>query len=47
MLNCCTKSLGKFLKIVAHASFLQCSTYIVSEQDDRLRKINFKSFMEL
>ena len=39
---CCTKSIGKFSKKVAHASFLQCSAYIVLGQDDCLRKINSK-----
>ena len=38
--NCCTKSIGKFPKNVAHASFLQCSTYIVLGQDDNLGKTN-------
>ena len=42
MLNCYTKSIGKFPKKVAHASFLQCSAYIVYGQDDWLRKINLK-----
>ena len=42
ILNCCTKSLGKFSNNVAHASFLQCSAYIVLGQDDWLRKINLK-----
>ena len=40
ILNCYTKSIGKFPKKVAHASFLQCSAYIVLGQDDWLRKIN-------
>ena len=42
MLNCCTKTLGTFPKKVAHPSFLQCSAYIVLDQDDWLRKINLK-----
>ena len=41
-----TKSMGKFPKKVAHASFLQCSAYIVLGQDDGFRKINLKNFME-
>ena len=40
--NYCIKSIGKFPKKVAHASFLQCSTYIVLGQDDDLGKINLK-----
>ena len=40
--NYCTKSIGKFPKGVAHASFLQCSAYIVLGQDDDLGKINLK-----
>ena len=40
--NYCTKSIGKFPKGVAHASFLQCSAYIVLGQDDWLRRINLK-----
>ena len=40
--NCCTKSIGKVPKKVAHASFLECSTYIILGQDDDLRKINLK-----
>ena len=40
--NCCTKSIGKFPMKVVHASFLQCSTYIVLGQDDDLGKINLK-----
>ena len=36
-----TKSIGKFPERVAHASFLQCSAYIVLGQDDDLGKINF------
>ena len=40
--NYCTKSIGKFPKKVAHASFLQCSAYIVLGQDDWLRRINLK-----
>ena len=43
ILNCYTKSIGKFPKKVAHASFLQCSTYIVLGQDDDLGKINLKT----
>ena len=42
ILHCRTKSLRKFPKKVAHASFLQCSAYIVLGQDDWLRKINLK-----
>ena len=42
ILHCCTKSLGKFPKKVAHASFFQCSAYIVLGQNDWLRKINLK-----
>ena len=38
------KSIGKFPKKVAHASFLQCSAYIALGQDDWLRKINFKVY---
>ena len=38
----CTKSVGNFSKKVAHASFLQCSTYIVLGQDGDLRKIKLK-----
>ena len=38
----CTKSVGNFSKKVAHASFLQCSTYIVLGQVDDLGKINIK-----
>ena len=30
----CAKCIGKFPKKVVHASFLQCSTYIVIDQDD-------------
>ena len=44
ILNCYTKSIGKFPKKVDHASFLQCSAYIALGQADDLRKI--KSFME-
>ena len=40
MLNCYTKSIEKFPKKVAHASFLQFSAYMVLGQDDSLRKIN-------
>ena len=40
--NCCTKKIGKFPKKVTHASFLQCSVYIVLGEDDCLRKINLK-----
>ena len=40
--NYCTKSIGKFPEGVAHASFLQCSAYIVLEQDDDIEKINLK-----
>ena len=40
ILNCYTKSIGKFHKKVAHASLPQCSAYIVLGQDDWLRKIN-------
>ena len=40
ILNFYTKSVGKFPKKVVHASFLQCSAYIVLGQDDWLRKIN-------
>ena len=36
--NYYTKSIGKFLKKVAHASFLQCSAYAVLGQDHRLGK---------
>ena len=43
MLNCYTKSIEKFPKKVAHASFLQCSTYIILGQDDDLGKINLKT----
>ena len=43
--NYCTKSIGKFPKKFAHASFLQCSAYIVLGQDDELGKIN-KNFIE-
>ena len=32
--NCCTKCIGKFPKKVVHARFLQCSKYIVLDQDD-------------
>ena len=42
ILNCCTKSLGKFPMKVAHASFLECSACIVLGQDDWLRNINLK-----
>ena len=40
--NHCTKSIGKFPKGLAHASFPQCSAYIVLEQDDDIEKINLK-----
>ena len=43
--NCCTKSIGKFHEgtpLLAHASFPQCSAYIVLGQDDDLGKINLK-----
>ena len=39
--NYCTKSIGKIPKGVAHASFLQCSTYIVLDQADNLGKTKF------
>ena len=32
--NYCTKSIRKFPKKVAHASFLKFSAYIVLDQDD-------------
>ena len=41
-----TKSIGKFPKKVAHASFRQCSAYIVSGQDPNLRKIKFYGTLE-
>ena len=40
--NYCTKSMGKFPKKVAHASFLQCSVYIVLGHDDDSGKINLE-----
>ena len=40
--NCCTKSIGKFPKAIAHASFLRCSASIDLGQDDDLGKINLK-----
>ena len=40
--NYCTKSIGKFPKAIAHASFLQCSASIDLGQDDDLGKINLK-----
>ena len=40
--NYCTKSIRKFPKKVAHASFLKCSACIVLGQDDGLGKINLK-----
>ena len=40
--NYCTKSVRKFPKKVAHASFLKCSACIVLGQDDGLGKINLK-----
>ena len=40
--NYCTKSIGKFPKGVAHASFHQCSACIVLGQDDDFGKINLK-----
>ena len=42
ILNCYTKSIGKFPKKFVLASFLQCSVYIVLGQDDWLRKIHLK-----
>ena len=42
--NCCTKSIGKFPKKVAHVSFLQCSANIALGQHDWLKKINLKVF---
>ena len=42
LLNCYSKSIGKFPKKVVHASFLQCSAYIVLGQDEWLRKNNLK-----
>ena len=44
--NCCTKSIGKFPKKVAHVSFLQCSANIVLDQDDDLGKINVKTLWD-
>ena len=38
----CTKSAGNFSNKVAHASFLQCSAYIVLGQVDDFGKINLK-----
>ena len=40
------RCIGKFPKKVGHASFLQCSAYIVLGQDDDLGKINLRKFME-
>ena len=40
--NYCAKSVGKFPKKVANASFLQCSAYIVLGQAYNLGKINLK-----
>ena len=38
--------MGEFPKKAAHASFRQCSAYIVSGQDYDLRKIKFYGTLE-
>ena len=40
--NYCTKSIGKLPQKIAHASFFQCSAYIVLGQDYDLGRINLK-----